>query len=330
MPASRHRLPTPNSPPRIDRRRRTQQPAGQEDFAQALPSAAAAASRSRSRSFGARARAPPRKDLDVAYASPVSMNIASDMSDDECEQRSSERCVSSTSTCSPGSSLVLSASTFCSEPLSNQVLLPLAHLLLSSLFPPSNAHSLYPLSGFIKEMVTRSGTAPETLALGLLYLWRCRDRIARNRAIAQASPTAATVGGGAIPHPSLCARRMFLSALVVAWKFLSDRTYTNSAWSKISGLATSEINANERCLLGMLSWTLDVKPEEWSSWHAWIDSMRDEVARAAVSLDSSSGQPAAQQYARSDVDAEKMTFAIPARRSRESDEETLREVEGVY
>ncbi|KAI9026867.1 hypothetical protein DFJ74DRAFT_662244 [Hyaloraphidium curvatum] len=266
----RGRMPTPPSPrtARTDLR------------AEGAPAPAAAACQ--------RGPAPaPAAPYAVPYASPVSvgnLRFDSDSSDDERapQPRLAHPADPGPRPGSPDDGYASDADAAPAppppEPLAISHLLPLAQLLLTSLFPPSQSSALYPLNGFIKEMVTRSGTAPETLALGLLYLWRCRDRIARNRSIASASLAAVQ----AIPHPSLCARRMFLSALVVAWKFLSDRTYTNSAWSKISGLRCEEVNSNERVLLGMLGWTLDVKPAEWEGWRAWIQDMKGQVSRIAA------------------------------------------------
>ena len=113
---------------------------------------------------------------------------------------------------------------------------------------------------------------------------------------------------------------MFLSALIIAWKFLSDRTYTNSAWAKISGLQTEEINRNERVLLGMLGWTLDCKPVEWFGWSEWIESMRGEV----------------EEVVRADPKSVQLELKIPVtiqgivRQGRESDEDTLQGSPNIY
>ncbi|CAJ0829500.1 3967_t:CDS:2 [Entrophospora sp. SA101] len=39
--------------------------------------------------------------------------------------------------------------------------------------------------------------------------------------------------------PATCGRRMFLASLIIASKYLQDKNYSNTAWSKICGLQTS-------------------------------------------------------------------------------------------
>jgi len=59
---------------------------------------------------------------------------------------------------------------------------------------------------------------------------------------------------------------MFLSALILASKFLQDRNYSTRAWSKISGLGSCEINANEAAFLSTIGWQLFVRDEVWGRW----------------------------------------------------------------
>ena len=68
--------------------------------------------------------------------------------------------------------------------------------------------------------------------------------------------------------PLLCGRRMFLAAIVVASKFLQDRTYSNRTWSKISGLGTQEIDQLERVFLKMIRYDLVVNHAQWMKWTA--------------------------------------------------------------
>ena len=68
--------------------------------------------------------------------------------------------------------------------------------------------------------------------------------------------------------PLLCGRRMFLAAIVVASKFLQDRTYSNRTWSKISGLRTIEIDQVERVFLKTIRYDLVVSDALWRKWTA--------------------------------------------------------------
>lgn len=63
-----------------------------------------------------------------------------------------------------------------------------------------------------------------------------------------------------------CGRRMFLSALILASKYLQDRNYSARAWSKISGLNTQEINQNEISFLLAVNWRLHITNELFQRW----------------------------------------------------------------
>jgi hypothetical protein len=43
-----------------------------------------------------------------------------------------------------------------------------------------------------------------------------------------------------------CGRRMLLTALILASKYLQDHSYSALEWSQISGFNTSEINRNSQ------------------------------------------------------------------------------------
>ncbi|PKI84842.1 hypothetical protein MVES_001050 [Malassezia vespertilionis] len=60
--------------------------------------------------------------------------------------------------------------------------------------------------------------------------------------------------------------REILPAIVVASKFLQDRTYSNRTWSKISGLPTKEVEQIERVFLHAIEYDLVVEELLWTSW----------------------------------------------------------------
>lgn len=64
-----------------------------------------------------------------------------------------------------------------------------------------------------------------------------------------------------------CGRRMFLASLVVASKFVQDKTYRNSAWAKIAGLPVNEINAAERIFLNIINYRLYISQPTFEQWH---------------------------------------------------------------
>ncbi|KAF9099263.1 hypothetical protein BGX29_007191 [Mortierella sp. GBA35] len=67
-------------------------------------------------------------------------------------------------------------------------------------------------------------------------------------------------------EPVGCGRRMFLAALILASKFQQDRTYSNKAWSKISGLPVAEINVNEITFLSLIDYRLFVSQAVFQKW----------------------------------------------------------------
>ena len=91
--------------------------------------------------------------------------------------------------------------------------------------------------------------------------------------------------------PLLCGRRMFLAAIMVASKFLQDRTYSNRAWSKISGLPTRELEQLERVFLHSIQYNLVVDLSEWSQWIRELVTLR--ATMAAVKQQQQPQQPAA-------------------------------------
>lgn len=59
-----------------------------------------------------------------------------------------------------------------------------------------------------------------------------------------------------LPSPLLCPRRTFLACLILASKFMQDRSYSNRAWAKLAGLPPREIGRCERALGNLLEWRL--------------------------------------------------------------------------
>ncbi|KAK9712647.1 PHO85 cyclin-5 [Basidiobolus ranarum] len=112
-----------------------------------------------------------------------------------------------------------------------------------------------PLRMYIQEILRRSRSSFSTLLTALIYLFRLKTALAKRG-----------------KHPdqqesrSQCGRRMFLSAIIVATKFLQDKGIANTAWSRLSGLSVKEINANERIFLELLEYNIFVNSPLFSWW----------------------------------------------------------------
>lgn len=113
---------------------------------------------------------------------------------------------------------------------------------------------ILPLRTFIQETLRRSRTSYSTLQVALYYLVVIKPHIRREHPDQPAS------------RALQCGRRMFLSALILASKYLQDRNYSARAWSKISGLNTLEINHNELLFLDVIDWKLHVSETTYQRW----------------------------------------------------------------
>ncbi|KAF7721173.1 hypothetical protein EC973_005140 [Apophysomyces ossiformis] len=116
---------------------------------------------------------------------------------------------------------------------------------------PSNK-PIADLNTFLHHILKHSRTTHSTLQLALFYLFRIRPKV-----------------NEASSHNDVyvkCGRRMFLAALICAHKFLQDKTYKNSAWSKVSGLSAAEISHAEKVMLELLDYRLYVKKNTYDQW----------------------------------------------------------------
>ncbi|EFW16345.1 cyclin [Coccidioides posadasii str. Silveira] len=117
-----------------------------------------------------------------------------------------------------------------------------------------------PLRSFIQETLRRSRTSYSTLQVALYYLILIKPRIPTHDFTVEQS------GAQQCSRAMQCGRRMFLSALILASKYLQDRNYSARAWSKISGLSTTEINQNELIFLNAVAWRLHISEPVFQRW----------------------------------------------------------------
>ena len=72
--------------------------------------------------------------------------------------------------------------------------------------------------------------------------------------------------------PLQCGRRMFLSVLMLGSKYLQDKNYSTTAWSKITGLSCAEINNHERQVLLALDYKLHIPKDIFANWNDLVIS----------------------------------------------------------
>lgn len=130
-----------------------------------------------------------------------------------------------------------------------------------------------PLKYFIRETLRRSKTSSHILQVALFYLFKIRDKVKCRRAEA-----AQLLCGNQVEtceDSLLCGRRTFLSALILSNKYLSERNYSNRAWSRMSGLTANEISSNERSFLILINYNLNVSESTWKRWVAFLCTLVD-------------------------------------------------------
>lgn len=117
-----------------------------------------------------------------------------------------------------------------------------------------------PLRTFIQETLRRSRTSYSTLQVALYYLILIKPHVPKHDFTMEQSDESHSA------RALQCGRRMFLSALILASKYLQDRNYSARAWSKISGLNTMEINQNEIAFLLAVNWRLHITDAVFQRW----------------------------------------------------------------
>lgn len=124
----------------------------------------------------------------------------------------------------------------------------------------SAGKGVLPLRTFIQETLRRSRTSYSTLQVALYYLIIVRPHIPKGDFSDMSQDNAQQM------RALQCGRRMFLAALILASKYLQDRNYSARAWSRISGLQTTEININEMAFLDAVHWRLHISETVFQKW----------------------------------------------------------------
>ena len=113
---------------------------------------------------------------------------------------------------------------------------------------------------FIQEVLKRSKASYSTLQVALYYLVLIQPYVPKHN-FTQEQPE-----NNASSFSLQCGRRMFIAALILASKYLQDRNFSASGWSKISGLSTWDLNVNEMAFLNAIDWKLHVPDHLFNRW----------------------------------------------------------------
>ncbi|CDO54666.1 similar to Saccharomyces cerevisiae YHR071W PCL5 Cyclin, interacts with and phosphorylated by Pho85p cyclin-dependent kinase (Cdk) [Geotrichum candidum] len=151
-----------------------------------------------------------------------------------------------------------------------EALVDSAAIIIETVWPSSTDSQCYirqvlSLKTFVQETLRRSRTSYSTLQLALYYIIRIKSYIYDQRAYNRRIGNVVKKGDKLRLR---CGRRAFLSALMIASKYVQDRNYSIRAWSKISGLPVDELCENEQIFLSAMNWNAHVQYniyERWSS-----------------------------------------------------------------
>lgn len=110
----------------------------------------------------------------------------------------------------------------------------------------SDIHST---NAFIHNLICRSHASLGLVKVACCYMEAARCKLLSGR-------TAGAIYLNGLELVLHCPRRVFLGCLVLAFKFLYDRSYNNRAWATIVDLSARDIGRCERAVGEILEWRL--------------------------------------------------------------------------
>lgn len=131
-----------------------------------------------------------------------------------------------------------------------------------------------PLQVFVRETLRRGRATCSVLQAALLYCARLGDAMRQlDCPLVGPTPDLSNVSAAlGVAKEDICflrcPRRMFLASILISSKFLQDKTYSNRAWAKLSGLNVKDLGRIERAFLKAIDYRLVVSDGEWEAWNA--------------------------------------------------------------
>lgn len=105
------------------------------------------------------------------------------------------------------------------------------------------------VSSFVREVLRRSKSNSKSTVLAFTYFNKIYD---------------SQLGRDKLPEFARCSKRVFLSCLILANKFLNDNSFTMKTWTMISGLKQKDLCLMERWCLDRLDYKLLVAETEYA------------------------------------------------------------------
>ena len=134
--------------------------------------------------------------------------------------------------------------------------------------PPFECHSPCPLlpSRYVERIMKYTQCSPCTLVVAIVYLQRLKDREA-------SGPSAAGAGCQPLRLTSFNIQRMFLTAMMIAHKFLDEPVCSNKQWSLVGDLTVKEMNSLELHMLWTLQFDCNVSRAEYDACQAALGAL---------------------------------------------------------
>jgi hypothetical protein len=131
---------------------------------------------------------------------------------------------------------------------------------IDSIFQTKNDAKIkmVPTRAFIQTILKKSQSIFNVVQTSLFYLFRVKY------AVKQISNKESKTK---MENMMCCGRRMFLASLMTASKYLQDKNYRNTAWSKITNLGLDEINQLEMAFLKLIDYKLYISKATFDTWY---------------------------------------------------------------
>jgi len=148
----------------------------------------------------------------------------------------------------------------CNDENLMKYIVDVTEILLESIWKSSQIiqPSLCPLHDYLCHVIRQSKITLYTLKCAIIYFVRISRQLQDKRWRSKIR--------------LFCGRRMFLGSVIIASKYLYDRTYSNSMWAKILGLDIKEVNNVQMDFLEALNYDLFISRELDSIWSQMLEN----------------------------------------------------------
>jgi len=148
----------------------------------------------------------------------------------------------------------------CDDEKLMKYLVEVTEILLESIWRSSQIiqPGLCPLNEYLSHIIRQSKISLYTLKCAMIYFIRISRQLQDKRWRAKVR--------------LFCGRRMFLGSVIVASKYLYDRTYSNSMWAKILGLDVKEINSIQMDFIETINYDLYISKELDCIWSQMLEN----------------------------------------------------------